>query len=550
MDVDDLDRAGFFKKLRDNGWTKEAEALEEVTPEDEAAFHEWLDIPENLAKWNDAIVRRGGTVIASNDIKPGGLREGGLRRKVDLNDPNLYVDGSGLGHLMLKLGEKGFGTEDFHLPKDPGPIGGDMPEWEGSPSYRNVWRSLDWMHTTYHKTDRVRGLDAICGDAKIAMKEAHPIVVPPEQVEVLPQLDLMEASEYLNAANLPFEPLFLDTASGTGPETFTKLTEAGVDHEEIGESVPGMTGAVIFDNPYDNGRGTVPFGAAMIPVETNDLDYQGFLVADAGGNGLPSHAPLALLINNDDFATRRTWRGVAVKVDIDSGAQPLERLWKESLPETQHIEQLIIGGEVFDGPESLLILLNTPDVFAYRHIVEADAISGIKGWGMMATVQYRAIASILMLLESHNVEVRQTEVSRQVRRNAERKGHPIAKTVYIRHRQAAPGVTSRNGGEPARYSHSFEVIGHFKHVQKGKHVWCKTCRGEGKLLGPSLPNGRQDEATCDKCDGLGLDRAKITPCARRDQDGNLTCPKGCRKEWVPSFAKGDGPLVMKLRKQT
>lgn len=67
----------------------------------------------------------------------------------------------------------------------------------------------------------------------------------------------------------------------------------------------------------------------------------------------------------------------------------------------------------------------------------------------------------------------------------------------------------------ANYSHRFERRGYTRHVTKGSHA---------------------------KAD-------LIQPCYRRDAEGNLTCPNGCRREWVPPTIVGDEelPFVPKTR---
>lgn len=125
-----------------------------------------------------------------------------------------------------------------------------------------------------------------------------------------------------------------------------------------------------------------------------------------------------------------------------------------------------------------------------------------------------AVMDALYFLDSHNVTLGEATVSRQVRRRAEREGIQIAQTVRV----AATRVRDRRPGKggTANYSHRFERKGYTRHVTKGSHA---------------------------KAD-------LMKPCYRRDPKTNeLTCPDGCRREWVPPTIVGDEnlPFVPKAR---
>jgi hypothetical protein len=114
-------------------------------------------------------------------------------------------------------------------------------------------------------------------------------------------------------------------------------------------------------------------------------------------------------------------------------------------------------------------------------------------WRVMHTLR------ALYLLQSVNVELVPAGVSRQVRRNAERRGAKIAHVVHIRQTQSRRFYVP--SGRRANYSHSFERRGGYWHVTRGPHVrnpdklapcpewrerhpWSEVCRRE--YHGPTL----------------------------------------------------------------
>lgn len=135
---------------------------------------------------------------------------------------------------------------------------------------------------------------------------------------------------------------------------------------------------------------------------------------------------------------------------------------------------------------------------------------------VMVLKQAEAVIDSLYFLDSHNVAIEDAQVSRQVRRRAERSGGEIqiARVVRVGPTKVRRTPTKDKGGT-ANYSHRFERRGYTRHVTKGSHA---------------------------KAD-------LIQPCYRRDAQGELTCPNGCRREWVPPTIVGDEelPFVPKSR---
>lgn len=121
-------------------------------------------------------------------------------------------------------------------------------------------------------------------------------------------------------------------------------------------------------------------------------------------------------------------------------------------------------------------------------------------------------ASVLMLLESSNVELVDVPLTRQVRRAAERDQAKIALTVKIRigRRQYRSPLTDaeRRGG--SQWSHRREVRGHFKHYGPGTRIF---------------------------------DAASAEKVMRDDERGEHV------RVWCPSFVQGpeDKPLIPKRR---
>jgi hypothetical protein len=129
--------------------------------------------------------------------------------------------------------------------------------------------------------------------------------------------------------------------------------------------------------------------------------------------------------------------------------------------------------------------------------------------------QIQSVFDALYFLDAHNVTLAAAQVSRQVRRKAQREGTPIAQTVRVAATQVRRDRKPGKGGT-ANYSHRFERKGYTRHVTKGSHA---------------------------KAD-------LMKPCYRRDPKTNEpTCPDGCRREWVPPTIVGDEnlPFVPKTR---
>lgn len=147
---------------------------------------------------------------------------------------------------------------------------------------------------------------------------------------------------------------------------------------------------------------------------------------------------------------------------------------------------------------------------------------------------------VLYWMESANVELAQKSVSRQVRRQAERKDRRIVDTVIVKRGRRRSLERSDGGGEHRDFSHQFEVMGAYHHVTRGIHVRCSDCHGSGAFA--------DTRANCYRCHGTGLDPEKVKACPQwRERHPHS---RACRREWVPPHVKGpeDAVFVPKVRR--
>jgi hypothetical protein len=159
----------------------------------------------------------------------------------------------------------------------------------------------------------------------------------------------------------------------------------------------------------------------------------------------------------------------------------------------------------------------------------------------LITLASERVIGALYLLEAANVEMVPRELPRREKKRQEKRGWKIPLVVRVDRPSRRTYNHSGNGtGQSRNYSHQFEVIGHYNHVTHGAMVRCIVCNGKQV---PEFP--------CPRCGGTGLDPEKVKPCTRIDvKTGELTCPNGCRKIWIPPYWKGpeDKPMIIKTRK--
>lgn len=155
----------------------------------------------------------------------------------------------------------------------------------------------------------------------------------------------------------------------------------------------------------------------------------------------------------------------------------------------QMLEDGVLNGE-WDGRQILIypfVGLGGHGGVSVRTVMDAVVFPGPSGWnrfGVMEVIEDELLASgvtvpeieqgktmaadaahlacrVLVFLNSINVELVESEVSRQERRAVQRSGGRISLTVQVRKSRRAP---SQGEVQRARkYSHRFETRGHYKH---------------------------------------------------------------------------------------
>lgn len=83
---------------------------------------------------------------------------------------------------------------------------------------------------------------------------------------------------------------------------------------------------------------------------------------------------------------------------------------------------------------------------------------------------------VIRFLQSSNVDLGDTPISRQVRRNARRKGYQISSRVYVRSPRRP--TQTIGPGEHIDFSHRFEVRGHYKHFGVDTRLFKATKRDQ------------------------------------------------------------------------
>jgi hypothetical protein len=198
----------------------------------------------------------------------------------------------------------------------------------------------------------------------------------------------------------------------------------------------------------------------------------------------------------------------------------------------QHIFQWGDAEHMFD-PNSRLMSLIPTSVFTDDHPEMLPEYERLMLHGTTLAV------NTLYMLNSANVTTVPRTLERREQKRAEKRGWNVADVVYVHRTKRRYEKTGEHIGE-REFSHQFDVSAHFRHFTKGPHVWCRVCQSK------ELPG-----VVCSACHGTGLDPEKVKPCSRIDEStGELTCPNGCRREFVPHYVKGpeDAPYVPKVRK--
>jgi hypothetical protein len=311
------------------------------------------------------------------------------------------------------------------------------------------------------------------------LRVARPIVCPPEQLNAVSDDvfgDLGDAMEYAASARLPFDVVFFDFTDelGRAPSISLHLVEDG---QELGFNLRGVLAG---ENADEDETVFLP----IIGHENAPPEEIGAVMADWSGERRastepgrwvervehPGHPPLAITMFN-----------VAAVM--------------QSLGETPRPVAGALMGVARGKMEISADLIEA-------HKLNLAATSG---------AAVRMALKALYLLDTANVEIVGAPLSRQARRQAERKGAQIAWVVQVRPPTSSAEKDSADEDSSQSYSHRFEVRGNFAHYKEGSWLYEHS------------------------------DPDEIRPCPR--------CGR-CRRVWRQAHIKGpvDRPLAIKVRR--
>jgi hypothetical protein len=346
--------------------------------------------------------------------------------------------------------------------------------WEGSRAFAPTVRLADAIVSqapallTDEESLLGRALAGMLGDARV-------VGCPPEQLNAISDdvfQDVGQAFEYAAMSRMPFPVTFFDftDASGRAPTMHLHLVEEG--GADLGFEL-----------------------RAVIVAEAPDERQTSFLPV-IGARGAPPEELGAAFVRWD--------------ADETATAQP--HRWIESLPGERGQNLRVTMMNVAAAMEACgerPRAVSGGLMGCLRH--EQATSGGIPLQMTLATATASAVRTalkVLYLLDSANVELDRTAVTRQVRREAQRSGAEIAWVVKVR----APNTREKDGDTriTREFSHRFEVRGNFAHHREGS--W---------LYEHSAPED-------------------IRPCPRCGQ---------CRRIWRSAHVKGplDRPLAVKIR---
>jgi hypothetical protein len=327
---------------------------------------------------------------------------------------------------------------------------------------------------------RLRPEERLVGHVMLGMlQQARPLVCPSEQLNAISDdifRDLGEAVEYASQARLPFDVVYFDFIDelGRAPAIGFHVVEGG--GRDLGFELRGVLAGENADE-----RETV-----FLPIighEGQPPEEVGAVFVDWDGQRRASAKP-----GRWQEAFRPPGRSELDVTFISVSAA------MQALGETPRaVGGTLMGVARFGHPGS-----------------EAELLTFKAQLATLSGTATRLALKVLYLLDSVNVDLAPAKVSRQVRRQAERKGAEIAWVINVRapHRRELNDET-----EPGSraFSHRFEVRGNFAH------------HGEGSWLYEHS------------------DPADIRPCPR--------CGR-CRRVWRQPHIKGpvDKPLLVKIRR--
>lgn len=410
-----------------------------------------------------------------------------------------------------------FARGDFTAMPQDAERGDDMPIWAGARAFNGVWKACTQLAQIGHGAVQ-KGVDVVeftkqttlpklleelggedVSDAErdailvhtrgkigmamttlAGMRTATELLVDPDQIMALPDFDTWDgAINYAEQLHLPFEGVFLDLE---GPAKACVVTETNRGGAVVVVRGAHVSRAVLGDN--DSPLIVMPYGGAVMR-EQSDLAR--------------TYSPLGMFVFGEQ--PRGSGKVFAVQAALDGGyvhshlaCDPAYTLNDDAGMQLTKIAPPVAG--------SRCVAYTTHDAEPDMQLLQPRIDMAA------ATLTHAAFVALkaLFLLDMSNVEIVTAPVSRQVRRQAERKGETIALSVHVH--SNSKRYTERSGdGRHIEYSHRFRVRGHVKHYPIGT---------------------RMADARPDKC----------KPCPR--------CGT-CRRIWTPPFVKGDPdkPLVLK-----
>lgn len=429
-----------------------------------------------------------------------------------------------------------------------------IPKWEGTFSFdkcHNDVRAVledapimgqstapEWQNEPFETSSGVTGVNLA---AWMAMGQARPIFIGEEQVLALPN-EL--PTDYVETARAPFKSTYFDFSTVRGPARVPFGMDG--DDSDPGEYHLEMPGALVvqyatrkeyietFGPDYAYDESTSPFGAGLSVIPFGSRFFVNGNPAHLKEEGImPPYAPMGMVSFELHTQKPVLFSGVAQQPKENGTIEPVPLAFigirypmnEFGFPGTvtfgaaQQIRRLVnldngedpedtsrdMQAEV-DGFKDLnLVLKDHPEML---DTIRAEA-------GIITHMSFLALRA-MYLLDAANVSLEDAPLSRQVRRNAERKNIGISKVVRVyRSSKREPKVTHQTvSGKD--FSHRFERRGHYNHVTKG-------------------PQFKKDY---------------IKLCSRRDpKTGELTCPDGCRRVWIPDTVVGpeDKPFIPKTR---
>lgn len=355
-------------------------------------------------------------------------------------------------------------------------MGALASRWEGSRGFMPAVRLAQAIQAAPPASQRDEE-QLIGGTMTGLLAAAKPIVCPPEQLNAVPDdvfPDLGTAFEYACLTRLPFDAVFFDFVDhmNRAPTMAVHMVEGG--GQELGFELRGV---VAGENHDDETIVFLPLvGYPGMPPEE-----LGAVFVDRGTASRPASSQPTRWTESITLPGSRQ-----IQVTMMSVSAAMEALGEEPRP---------ISGALMGAARG-----SVRDELAANYQV-ALAVS--------AATAFRLALKVIYLLDSVNVELAPVPVSRQVRRQAERKGAELAWSVAVRPPRTQEG--DPKGGGSRSHSHRFEVRGNFAHHQEGSWLYTHS------------------------------DPSDIRPCPR--------CGT-CRRVWRPPHTKGptDAPLVVKVRR--